>query len=65
MVREKLRNTDLLMEQNYKRKWENHPRTWNFKLEPGEKMLMRQAIPGKNQQRAVGPLIYLRDKVGG
>jgi hypothetical protein len=49
MVREKLRNTDLLMEQNYKKKWENHPRTWNFKLEPGEKVLMRQAIPGKNQ----------------
>ncbi len=26
---------------------------------------MKQMIPGKNLQRAVGPLTYLRDKVGG
>jgi hypothetical protein len=65
LVRAKLQDSDNQMERKFEQKWGNHPRTWDFHLDPGDKVLMRQAIPGKNLQRAVGPLIYLRDKAGG
>ena len=65
VIRIKLQKQGGDMEDRFARKWGGHPKTWNFYLDPGDKVLMRQAVPGKNWQRAVGPLVYLRDRVGG
>lgn len=47
------------MAETYRRK--RRGRTlWDFTLEPGQKVLLRQYIPGKNRLRAVGPLVFLR-----
>lgn len=29
------------MEASYEKKWKNHPRGWDFHLEPGDKVLLR------------------------
>jgi hypothetical protein len=47
-------------EQYNARQYKKHA-TWDFHLDPGDKVLVRQYTPGKNLPKAVGPWVYLGD----
>jgi hypothetical protein len=49
LIRGELQRLDAKMEESFRKKNDKKGRNWAFELAPGDKVLLKQTIPGKSQ----------------
>ena len=60
LVRKRLKAQDVAMVREYAKRADLADQDLRFCFEPGDKVLVRQRVPGKLQTKAMGPYLFLR-----